>query len=184
MFAFSFCVTAKRKKRDISFENEEGLKGNARNCLYSEKVECLHGNIGGFKTHGGSRAHRATADSHRSRRSAPRHDAAPFPKLFMFAFSFCITAKRKKRDKISENEQMQDAKNFIYKISVYVYVFRCSCNNRQTLPIDIYQRTAAELPSIMVNLLLGKISLNKVLRSEENTGISSSMTNFMRTTSP
>ena len=98
MFAFSFCVSAKRKKRDISFENEEGLKGNARICLYSEKVECLHGNTGGFKTHGGSRAHRATADSHRSRRSAPRHDAAHFPKLFMFAFSICITAKRKKRE--------------------------------------------------------------------------------------
>ena len=42
---------AKRKKRDISFENEEGLKGNARNCLYSEKAECLHGNTGGFVTH-------------------------------------------------------------------------------------------------------------------------------------
>ena len=30
MFALSFCVSAKKKKRDISFENEEGLKGNAK----------------------------------------------------------------------------------------------------------------------------------------------------------
>ena len=102
---FLFAIPQKKKKRDISFENEEGLKGNARNCLHSEKVECLHGNIGGCITHGmqgscaigGSRAKRqpttcqrvlpalatpqrseggrleseATADSHRSRRSAP-----------------------------------------------------------------------------------------------------------------
>ena len=50
--AFSFCVSANKKKRGISFENEEGLKGNARICLYSEKVECLHGNTGGFTAHG------------------------------------------------------------------------------------------------------------------------------------
>ena len=28
--AFSFCVSANKKKRDISFENEDGLKGNAK----------------------------------------------------------------------------------------------------------------------------------------------------------
>ena len=50
--AFSFCDSAKKKKRGISFKNAKGLKGNARNCLYSEKVECLPGNIGGFITHG------------------------------------------------------------------------------------------------------------------------------------
>ena len=50
--AFSFCVSANKKKRDISFENEEGLKGNAKSCLHSEKVECLRGNTGGFTAHG------------------------------------------------------------------------------------------------------------------------------------
>ena len=49
---FLFAFPQKKKKRDISFENEEGMKGNARNCLYSEKVECLHGNIGGVDAHG------------------------------------------------------------------------------------------------------------------------------------
>ena len=49
---FLFAIPQKKEKRDISFENEEGQKGNARNCLYSEKAECLHGNIGGLEEHG------------------------------------------------------------------------------------------------------------------------------------
>ena len=52
MFAFSFCDFAKKKKRDTSFENEEGMKGNARSRLHLRKVVSMHGNIGGVDAHG------------------------------------------------------------------------------------------------------------------------------------
>ena len=48
---FHFALHAKMKKRDICFENEEVQKGNAKTCLHSGKIECLHSNTGGFKAH-------------------------------------------------------------------------------------------------------------------------------------
>ncbi|MBR2643603.1 MAG: hypothetical protein IKD46_10825, partial [Lentisphaeria bacterium] len=63
------------------FENEEVQKGNTKTCLYSGKVECLHGNTGGFKAHdlqgsGGSGAKRPCPIRWNNRFSAeklPRH---------------------------------------------------------------------------------------------------------------
>ena len=49
---FLFAIPQKKKKRDISFKNEEGQKENARSRLHLRKVVSMHGNIGGIDAHG------------------------------------------------------------------------------------------------------------------------------------
>ena len=90
MFAFSFCVSANKKKRDISFENEEGLKGNAKELFRFEAgtgvcqvtlVDLLH-----------MACKEAALLEARERSDSRPHARGCYP----LAFSFCDSAKKEK----------------------------------------------------------------------------------------